>query len=799
MTPPILFAAAALVAQLAAQAPQGRDPNHPLPPTASSLVTTPPLLGGDRAPSPVQGPEQARPPAAAAARKPYSDRAAELVMDGLPNDVLFDRPTADGPLWAMGHDWKASFDGSGFDYIPYFGSQAPRNFPLRVELAGAQVGGEPLALPAGRPERQGSAVRTGRGALTEVVELGVRQVEQSFVFESLPNRGAVAVDVRLDGEFASATVPGGLRFANAHGHVDYTKAVAVDAAGRRLPLPIAWNGTAARIEIPADFVAAAKLPLVLDPVLATTASFAGSTAAAQAQSKPDVASIQSVGGRSLVVWLRQFSAGDQDCYARMTDLNLVPVGSSFTLDFTSLDWLAPAVAGSAVAANFLVVSEIRTGTLNYIGGRTVSTVNTNGPVGSLFDIERSGVVGLAGNNFRPDVGADPFAGTAYYCVVFEKNVAANNNDIYCKLVQTNGTLLTTNPVALDTGSNNQANPTIGKSNGFASWMVAWQSQYPFSPFDYEIFGAVVRWDGVVTSPAFGLATTVLDETNPSASSPLTVGGTDLLAVAWEEANFAGQQRDIALRTVTTATGAAGNYFGLSVSENLPLAGLDQSAPDIDSDGLRLVVAYAHGNQFSPFDTDTLVSTVAVLPGGTYRLDDTRAGLGTSANHFERSPSVCAVNSGGGTSSTRYAIVNSIDFMGSFGNVTSTDIQAYLYDGVSTGAYFTTGTGACGTSGLTMTASGTSAIGQTATFTVNTTQPAGLAFGTPGTVWLSPLLGCNCFLQVDNATFASSPLSLAIPLNLSLVGLPLAAQGFGFTGTACLGAIDLTNGITMTLR
>lgn len=45
--------------------------------------------------------------------------------------VQFDRPRADEPLWAMGAAWKASFDGSGFTTIPFFGSSAPRNFPLR--------------------------------------------------------------------------------------------------------------------------------------------------------------------------------------------------------------------------------------------------------------------------------------------------------------------------------------------------------------------------------------------------------------------------------------------------------------------------------------------------------------------------------------------------------------------------------------------------------------------------------------------------------------------------------------------
>ncbi|MFN9331509.1 MAG: hypothetical protein ACK6D1_02815 [Planctomycetota bacterium] len=767
-------------------------------------MTTPPVTTGVRTPAPSQAQAPGVTPAMApsAARAPAAERAADLVVEGLANEVLFDRPTADGPLWALGHTWKASFDGSGFEYIPFFGSQAPRNFPLRVELTGAQVGGEPLALPAGRPERQGFAVRTGRGALTEVVELGVRQVEQSFVFESLPNRGAVAVDVRLDGEFASATVPGGLRFANAHGHVDYTKAVAVDAAGRRLPLPIAWNGTAARIEIPADFVAAAKLPLVLDPVLATTASLAGSTAAAQAQSKPDVASIPTAGGRSLVVWLRQWSANDQDCYARLTDLDLAPLGPTFTLDFTNLDWLAPAVAGSAFGQNFLAVSEIRNGSQHYIGGRIVPA--SGGPL-PLFDIERSGFVGLAGNNFRPDVGSDPYNGAlAYYCVVFEKNVGTNNNDIYCKLVQQDGTLLTTNPIALDTGSNNQANPTISKSNGTNAWLTAWQSQYQFTPFDYEIYGSVIDWSGTVLHGPIGLATSVADETNPAASSPLLSGTADLRAVAWEYANLAGQLRDIALRTVDAATGAVSQPFLLSSAESPASFQTDQAAPDIDSDGIRLVVAYTDQNLFSPFDTDTLVSTVAVLPNGSYRLDETRAALGASANNFELSPSVCAMGRvGPNGANTRYAIVDSITFMGLFGNITSTDIQAYVYDGVSPGAYFTLGTSGCGGATATLTATGSSAIGQTATFTVNTTQLAGIVFGTPGNIYLGSVFGgtgfaCPCTLNVDNATFVQSPLTLAIPLNLSLVGLPFAAQGYG-AGSICFGAINLTNSITMTLR
>jgi hypothetical protein len=262
-------------------------------------------------------------PARAAAAEPsppaardgiVPQRALQSVPDvvAAPSRVLFDRPEADGPLWALGRAWKASFDARGLTVIPFFGSQAPRNFPLRLELLRATVGGEPLALVDGRPEADGDSVRTPRGGLTEVIATSLDQLEQSFVFNTLPRRGALAVDLRLDGEFTRSAIEGGLRFANEHGHVDYTKAVAVDAAGQRLPLDIVWTGECVHMEIPAAFVERAQLPIVLDPVLNYWFAL-GNPSVLQHDS--DVASIQatSIGGRTLLIWQRQWSASDQDC------------------------------------------------------------------------------------------------------------------------------------------------------------------------------------------------------------------------------------------------------------------------------------------------------------------------------------------------------------------------------------------------------------------------------------------------------------------------------------------------------
>ncbi|HND56845.1 MAG TPA: hypothetical protein PLV92_30710, partial [Pirellulaceae bacterium] len=328
-----------------------------------------------------------------------------------------------------------------------FGSTAPHDFPLRMELVGATVGGTPLSLKSGQPVQRGSSVRTDRGALTEVIDTHLDHLEQSFVFDRLPQRGALAVDVRLTGELQPSLLQDGVRFENEFGHVDYTHAVAIDAAGRRLPLEIAWNGATAHMEIPAAFVADAQLPIVLDPVLNYWYGIASGVT--QLQHDSDVASFQQSGGRTLIVYQRQFSTTDQDCFGVMFDANLGLVHTDFAIDFTTDDWLKVAVASNNYAQNFLVVAESRIGVSWFITGRLIAA---NATPGAAFDIERDGVVGVAGNSFAPDVGGDPYFGVGRYCVVFMKrpNIFSAATTVYYKQVTTGGALVSPTPTLLDT-------------------------------------------------------------------------------------------------------------------------------------------------------------------------------------------------------------------------------------------------------------------------------------------------------------------------------------------------------------
>jgi hypothetical protein len=756
--PVLLVVVPSALAALAAQQPDLR-PSLPLPPRAAAAAPLDP---------------------ATAARAAATARMQEVAATRAPT-VHFDRPRADGPLWAAGANWKASFDARGFEFVPFFGSAAPRNFPLRLELASATVAGRALALADGEPTAVAGTVRTPRGALTELVATRPDHVEQSFEFATLPARGELAVEVRITGEFAASPIEHGLRFANEHGHVDYTKAIAVDAAGRRQELAIEWHGERARMVIPAAFVAEAQLPLVLDPTL--TGWFGLASGQSALQHDMDVASFQSSGGRTLVIYQRQWSLTDQDCWGILFDGNLGLVATDFAIDFTANDWLKVAVAGHNYSQNFLVVAEVRIGLVWFIAGRTVAV---DGALGAVFDIERDGVVGTGGNNFHPDVGSDPYFGVGRYCVVFNKQTLGAS-DIYMRQVTPAGGLVTTNAIAIDTSPDNESRPSIskscGQSNGLpANWLLTWQRTWPTPPFDQEVHGRHVAWNGALPGAVFPIATTVSEESAPSPSSPIDLEGVRYWPVAFEVASTLGQQRDIVCR-LFRADG--GQQNGFTVSNNVP--GADDRDPEADSDGTRFVVTFT-----TPDLSGTTVGpeavTAAYLPASdTFRVDE-RTGLNTSGAADEDQTNVCADYSGGSAMSPRYVVT--------FREPGNNTFRMWAYGGYVAGTPFTRVANQCGS--LSITESGSPVIGQSVQFDVGAAPLSGTILGFPGFIPLN-VLGCNCWQGVDNGLYLGNPLVWNVPNNPIYVGITLSVQGWTIGGSQCLGFVDLSDTIDFTLR
>ncbi|MCU0865364.1 MAG: hypothetical protein MUC36_16395 [Planctomycetes bacterium] len=745
------------------------------PPTRPALATPPPAEEAGVQAAPELTPEQASALAHRAGNRPQQR-------------VMFDRPSADGPLWALGTAWKGSFDGTGFTTIPFFGSHAPRNFPLRLELAQATVGGKALLLPAGQPVESAGTVRTARGALTEVVETRLDSLEQSFVFETLPSRGAIAVDVRITGELQPSLLDNGIRFGNEFGHVDYTKAVAIDAKGERLPLAITWTGEAAHMEIPASFVERAQLPIVLDPVL--NYWFGIASGQTQYQHDSDVATIQAsgIGGRTLIVYQRDYSLGDTDVWGVMFDNALNLVQTDFMIDFTSAHHTKIAVAGNNDSQNFLLVSEITGATTSYVVGRII---NANASLGGFFDIERDGVVGLPGRTLLPDVGSDPYPGLGYYCVVFMKRPSTSSvaTSIYYKLVAPNGTLVNATPTLVDSYSVGVDKPSIskscGQSNGLpAYWLISWQRTAVFSPNHQEAVGRFVRWDGALIGPSlFVIAATPAEESSPSAGSPIDANGTRYWPVAYEFAATLGQPRDVFCKLMTQF-GAEQAAF----SVNTPIPGADDKDPEIDSDGTRFVVTRTIGQNLLFARVEAV--TAAYLPASnTFRIEE-RTDLQTSPVTNFSQANICADFSGGNTMSPRYVI--------SFTEEATNSFRLANFGGYATGSanLFVPQGLACG--GLSISASGTPAIGQAIDVTVGNGPVSTVIFGVPGYIPLNAL-GCNCVLGVDQYVFFGNPMSWTVPNNPQFVGIPLAVQGFSIVGSQCLGFVDLSDSLNFVVR
>jgi hypothetical protein len=735
---------------------------------------------------PAQGPASSRPEAPASAAPLDGDaallRQASVARDALgrraPTAVRFDRPTAGGPLWALGEAWKASFDAEGSTVIPFFGSQAPQNFPLRVELQGATVGGEPLALADGAPVQVGQAVHTDRGALTEVIDTYVYRLEQSFVFAQLPHRGAIAVDVALAGDYATAPIEGGLRFANAWGHVDYTKAVAVDAKGERLPLAITWDGDSAHIEIPAAFVERAALPIVLDPVLNYWFLLASGNTLLQHDA--DVASFQALGGRTLLVWQRQWSLTDQDVWGLMFDGGLGLVATDFSIDFTTDDWLKVSVAGHNHSQTFMLVGEVRIGLLWFIAGRPIAA---NASLGSVFPIEREGVVGIPGNNHHPDVGSDPYFGPGRYTIVFQKRTLTTAL-IYMRQVTPAGGLVTTNPIGIETDTSTQKNrPSISKScgqaNGVQQYLLTWQRQWPGSPFDGDAWGCYVGWNGTINLAAFAIAFTTAEETAVVAGSPIDVDGQRMWPVAYELAGAAGQPRDVMLRTLRGDATTAGVTM-----VNTPVPGEDDNDPELDSDGTRMVVTRTlrtgPGSQVEAV-------TLAFMPAtNAWRVEE-RTGLVTSSPDTYEQTNVCADFSGGNAVTPRYLIC--------FSERTSNTFRLAAFAGHNGGSpNLTPRFTQCGAT--TISGSGQSIIGQTVTISASGPGYTGMLFGFPGSNLFGP---CGCLIGVDNAITMPNPLVWSVPNHPAYVGIQLSAQAFSLSGSVCFGTVDLSNTLDFTIR
>ncbi|MBK9387450.1 MAG: hypothetical protein IPN34_21765 [Planctomycetes bacterium] len=708
----------------------------------------------------------------------------------LPAEVVHDR-AADGALWAHGRTWKAEFDGRGFSYVPFLGSEAPRNQPLTVRLASVQCGDAVLPTSVGKPERSGERIHVERGACTERFDLLPDGVEQSWVFAALPSRAALKLELDLHTELVGTDLGRDLEFRGPYGGVRYDRAVAIDARGERCELDLELVGERIELVVPAEFLASAALPLVVDPFTSTI----GISYTAAYQGNPDLA-FDYTTQEFLIVWQNAYSATDHDLWAQRLDLAQTPLGVPFTIDFTGTSWTKPRIANNGLDDTFLVVAECSQAFVSprWIGGRIWSLAGGAQPA---FDIERAGVGGSwSGDALNPDVGGDPLElGPTYFTIVWEREYSPTDHDILMRQVTSTGALRSFTPTTIDVATSYQAKPRIGKSNGYSftnnfalqRWAIVYEDYY--SPNDCDVRGAQVTWDGQFPTATITheITATAADERTPVVSSPTDEeNGSRQHLIAWSRSSGADGDIAIAIWNSALQIPARSNLHVLEAAG--AAQAWPQFAPTVDSDGVRFALGYAEAFNASS-DIDVRFSTVAFDASiNLLQVHEARAAIGVSVD-YEGVPAVASAWSGGG-GAMHYGIA-----LQQRDNSTGTHgIFATVYRGHANLPLPSTRATGCGGLGINM--YDVPALGRSISFDQTDSGPlTGFLLGLPLSF---PIGGCpGCVLGVDGVAMPN-PFGVLIPNAPSLVGVQVSCQAWSLVSGSCLGAIALSDTIDFTV-
>ncbi|MEM7200730.1 MAG: hypothetical protein AAF628_10715 [Planctomycetota bacterium] len=190
-------------------------------------------------------------------------RAADLhAVTGL-NDVR-------GTPMAVGPGYLAAFRGAALDLQLARADQPVGH--LELELRDVRRGGAALPLAEPTVHYDDRRLEYRRGALTERYAVQTAGVEQSFTLTRLPaGAGDLVVRLTLTTDLALVEHSAdGVTFDGAR----IGAVTAIDAAGARVAGSLRLEGNTLELRVPSRFVDRAALPLLIDPLIGPTASFA---------------------------------------------------------------------------------------------------------------------------------------------------------------------------------------------------------------------------------------------------------------------------------------------------------------------------------------------------------------------------------------------------------------------------------------------------------------------------------------------------------------------------------------------
>lgn len=695
------------------------------------------------APATAQGPELPL-SLANAPRTP----APELTPFDLPSTaqrpVLHDA-AADGTHTALGHSWKMVFARDGASFVPLLGANAPRLWPLQFR--------SPNGDDVVSPERRGDRVTYRRAAYDEVYDLATGHVEQSFWFAAPPRPTELRLPVATQLHCAGRS-EAGLRFTvDGFGGMTYSDAVAIDARGRRLALPVQWDGDAIVVPLPAAWFRDAAYPVCVDPILQ---AFNLTGTANQPTSDPTVAYADSVNVFQ-VSYLIKLANDEHDVVATRFNSNGTLL-ETIAIDLSNANSRAPAVAFAS--PHFITA------------WNEATSIQARARVaGSTALASKFRVSGINFFESRLSIGG---GGAGGRCLVAYGDLDLLGRErLATRLVSAAGTEgpVETPYVAGFFAPGQSVVPAVSpKPDASGRWLVAFGNRQ-------DIRGAVIASNGDPVTNVFGIATlTTADELEPAVTTM-----NNQFFVAWE--HRANNTIHIHGRTVTGSPVVLGLSHNLSALE--PGGGFGaRTAPALGFDGARLIMAYASSTALRA--ATFFVTTAVSFQEGNVLLDAT-------SNTFIASKSIA---SAGLDVPGRHMITWTRSTTGS-NQVRSA--HGVTWTSLANGGVTRLGTGCGGTSGEPFIFSNSvPALGTTCSVLVTPVTALLVAVGTPGV--FGACAGTPCQFGVGNATFFTAPASgvvtLPIGTNPSLLGTQLAVQSmdFGPAATAAGAANSCANGV-----
>jgi hypothetical protein len=792
----LLYLASLAATHLVAQAPQ-EVPKIPRQPAIGVEKAIEPLPMKDGVPATIGLPvptDQVMPRNRAVEHPEVLGAASEGILRQFadPEFVVFDTDS-DGTIWAGGNTYKTAYSAASWRFLGRPAPDATTLQPIEFRLSSASIDGAPVDLAAPSLRRDDRRQSYDHGGLVETIDVSGKGVEQAFVFDRLPQRGEIRLQVAVTTSLAGENTPeGGVVFRGPFDTIGYSGAVAIDANGARIAAPTAFADGAITIRVPADFVASAALPLRIDPLITSLQVYPSTNDVGS----PDIA-WDETGQVWAVTFMRLFGGSDWDCYVQRVSIGnpMTLVGGLVTIDFTGDAWVYPRIANLNVYDVFMVVCQTRSGTNpTAIRGRLMA--NSGVLVTGQFLIASSSV-----DELRPDIGGDPISPPTYFTVVWEHAYSATDHDIYARQIDATGALRGTGPTVVQANTLNQSWPTISKSDGGSSafsqrFVIVYQQTYSAS--DEDIYGSMLTWDGVFV-PVNGSNTFVIDASGasdrfPVVSTPTLPGsnGARTILVVYERPSS--NNGDI----VGTCIDQAGTWLAngnITQLEQSPLRlGWPQSNPSVDSDGLRFTVAYheVFNNNTTINDLDTR-ATVVARAGSSLFTEEAGVALGYSGDR-EFNVQIAGRYGALGAYSPNFNTANDHDGISGGGFA----IDAFSFDAAAQGL-FVTRTTACGT--LTISASGQAVPGGTINLG-QSPQPyiSGFVLGSAISAPVGPCPGCT--LGVDGFLSVGPFYTVNVPNDAALVGAQFSAQGFTFqpigTGAPCIGQIQLSDTIDVTI-